>query len=186
MLTYVSFWPHIRIASCVVSNRIVIRKYDTIRDAIVTCARKPTWVGLIYRTVGCDARRADLMFARCHSRRNGREWRPCWQRRRCCWRRRGTWSVAQRCSPAVPPTTSGRWWRPCWPFVVMAWSAAGPSRQPGMTSTNGASPRIGGWREIVVRANLIQPRASWATPENVSNYDQAKQRLRWYRSYDWR
>jgi len=24
--------------------------YDTIRDAILTCARKPTWVGLIYRT----------------------------------------------------------------------------------------------------------------------------------------
>ena len=23
--------------------------YDTIRDAILTCARKPTWVGLIYR-----------------------------------------------------------------------------------------------------------------------------------------
>ena len=25
-------------------------RYDTIRDAILTCARKPTWVGLIYRT----------------------------------------------------------------------------------------------------------------------------------------
>jgi len=25
-------------------------KYDTIRDAILTCARKPTWVSLIYRT----------------------------------------------------------------------------------------------------------------------------------------
>jgi len=24
--------------------------YDTIRDAILTCARKPTWVGLIYQT----------------------------------------------------------------------------------------------------------------------------------------
>ena len=24
--------------------------YDTIRDAILTCARKPTWVSLIYRT----------------------------------------------------------------------------------------------------------------------------------------
>ena len=24
--------------------------YDTIRDAILTCARKPTWIGLIYRT----------------------------------------------------------------------------------------------------------------------------------------
>jgi len=26
------------------------RGYDTIRDATLTCARKPTWVGLIYRT----------------------------------------------------------------------------------------------------------------------------------------
>ena len=25
-------------------------RYDTIRDAILTCARKPTWVSLIYRT----------------------------------------------------------------------------------------------------------------------------------------
>ena len=25
-------------------------QYDTIRDAILTCARKPTWIGLIYRT----------------------------------------------------------------------------------------------------------------------------------------
>ena len=25
-------------------------RYDTIRDASLTCARKPTWVGLIYRT----------------------------------------------------------------------------------------------------------------------------------------
>ena len=25
-------------------------RYDTIRDAILTCVRKPTWVGLIYRT----------------------------------------------------------------------------------------------------------------------------------------
>ena len=24
--------------------------YDTIRDAILTCARKPTWVRLIYRS----------------------------------------------------------------------------------------------------------------------------------------
>jgi len=26
-------------------------RYDTIRDAILTCARKPTWIGLIYRMV---------------------------------------------------------------------------------------------------------------------------------------
>jgi len=26
------------------------KRYDTIRDAILTCARKPTWVSLIYRT----------------------------------------------------------------------------------------------------------------------------------------
>ena len=25
-------------------------RYDTIRDAVLTCARKPTWVSLIYRT----------------------------------------------------------------------------------------------------------------------------------------
>jgi len=25
-------------------------RYDTIRDAILTCAGKPTWIGLIYRT----------------------------------------------------------------------------------------------------------------------------------------
>jgi len=25
-------------------------RYDTIRDAILTCAQKPTWVSLIYRT----------------------------------------------------------------------------------------------------------------------------------------
>ena len=27
-----------------------VLRYDTIRDAILTCARKPTWIGLIYRT----------------------------------------------------------------------------------------------------------------------------------------
>ena len=33
------------------SHRVIhelIERYDTIRDAILTCARKPTWVGLIY------------------------------------------------------------------------------------------------------------------------------------------
>ena len=30
--------------------RMDVRTYDTIRDAILTCARKPTQVGLIYRT----------------------------------------------------------------------------------------------------------------------------------------
>jgi len=29
---------------------LVLAWYDTIRDAILTCARKPTWVTLIYRT----------------------------------------------------------------------------------------------------------------------------------------
>ena len=28
----------------------LLTRYDTIRDAIITCARKPTWIGLIYRT----------------------------------------------------------------------------------------------------------------------------------------
>ena len=32
------------------SGGIVILRYDTTRDAILTCARKPTWVSLIYRT----------------------------------------------------------------------------------------------------------------------------------------
>jgi len=30
--------------------RRIRKRYDTIRDAILTCARKPTWVGFIYRT----------------------------------------------------------------------------------------------------------------------------------------
>jgi len=29
---------------------LALLRYDTIRDAILTCARKPIWVGLIYRT----------------------------------------------------------------------------------------------------------------------------------------
>ena len=39
-------------AYCAVSvlNGCQLIRYDTIRDAISTCARKPTWVGLIYRT----------------------------------------------------------------------------------------------------------------------------------------
>ena len=31
-------------------EQVVCTRYDTIRDAILTCARKPTWVSLIYRT----------------------------------------------------------------------------------------------------------------------------------------
>jgi len=31
-------------------NRKAPSRYDTIRDAILTCARKPTWVSIIYRT----------------------------------------------------------------------------------------------------------------------------------------
>jgi len=31
-------------------NFLSHRRYDTIRDAILTCARKPTRVSLIYRT----------------------------------------------------------------------------------------------------------------------------------------
>ena len=31
-------------------TRVYTLIYDTIRDAILTCARKPTWVSLIYRT----------------------------------------------------------------------------------------------------------------------------------------
>ena len=39
---------------CAVLELVVVadltERYDTIRDAILTCARKPTQVGLIYRT----------------------------------------------------------------------------------------------------------------------------------------
>ena len=38
-----------KIGRLVLSKFWTIR-YDTIRDAILTCARKPTWIGLIYRT----------------------------------------------------------------------------------------------------------------------------------------
>jgi len=44
-LLYLSF-PPLQIRTCVFS-----RPVDTIRNAILTCARKPTWVGLIYRTL---------------------------------------------------------------------------------------------------------------------------------------
>ena len=40
-------WWHLR--SCDDASYDTIR-YDTIRDAILTCDRKPTWVRLIYRT----------------------------------------------------------------------------------------------------------------------------------------
>ena len=33
---------------CIFTNLEVQERYDTIRDAILTCARKPTWVTLIY------------------------------------------------------------------------------------------------------------------------------------------
>ena len=36
---------------CVITHFI---RYDTIRDAILTSARKPTWVSLIYRTQGLN------------------------------------------------------------------------------------------------------------------------------------
>ena len=40
-------WRHrISFAECL----FPVVKYDTMRDAILTCARKPTWVSLIYRT----------------------------------------------------------------------------------------------------------------------------------------
>ena len=32
------------------TTNAMLTAYDTIRDAILTCARKPTWVSLIYRT----------------------------------------------------------------------------------------------------------------------------------------
>jgi len=53
------FRSHVKIASRIVSygNNTpmcvpwhLLLRYDTIRDAILTCTRKPTWVSLIYRT----------------------------------------------------------------------------------------------------------------------------------------
>jgi len=41
---YGSVHPSVSVHTCI---RVL---YDTIRDAILTCARKPTWVSLIYRT----------------------------------------------------------------------------------------------------------------------------------------
>ena len=38
-----------RLTPFATANKHTIR-YDTIRDAILTCAGKPTWVSLIYRT----------------------------------------------------------------------------------------------------------------------------------------
>ena len=32
------------------TGSVVLTRYDTIRDAILTCVRKPTWIGLIFRT----------------------------------------------------------------------------------------------------------------------------------------
>ena len=46
-----------------VSTRTTIR-YDTIRDAILTCARKPTYVSLIYRTQALSARLETLQLFR--------------------------------------------------------------------------------------------------------------------------
>jgi len=49
-------WDHAPLRCCLpvstqrsVGHTYTIR-YDTIRDVILTCARKPTWVGSIYRT----------------------------------------------------------------------------------------------------------------------------------------
>jgi len=38
-----------RTSTASVTTRYIYHRYDTIRDAILTCARKPTWVSLIYR-----------------------------------------------------------------------------------------------------------------------------------------
>ena len=41
---------HLMMPVVAVYRAAMRRRYDTIRDAILTCARKPTWVSLIYRT----------------------------------------------------------------------------------------------------------------------------------------
>ena len=45
---FVSFHLAETITITTITNDTI--RYDTIRDAILTCARKPTWVSLIYRT----------------------------------------------------------------------------------------------------------------------------------------
>ena len=45
----VLYWEPVRAVDIEPSMNDTIR-YDTIRDVILTCARKPTWIGLIYRT----------------------------------------------------------------------------------------------------------------------------------------
>ena len=51
---YLLVWQRGVVVSCIHRmNEVNPRRawlYDTIRDAILTCARKPTWVSLIYRT----------------------------------------------------------------------------------------------------------------------------------------
>ena len=53
--TTVIIQQHVSIIWYIASHNIYVHAtrtitYDTIRDAILTCARKPTWISLIYRT----------------------------------------------------------------------------------------------------------------------------------------
>ena len=49
--THTSHWQHHCPFLSLSTNWHCFIRYDTIRDAILTCARKPTWVSLIYRTL---------------------------------------------------------------------------------------------------------------------------------------
>jgi len=66
-----------------------IHAYDTIRDVILTCARKPTWVSLIYRTESTTKKckteklkvRTDML--RSNSKSLGNHDSQSWRRKRC-------------------------------------------------------------------------------------------------------
>ena len=51
-------------------------------------------------------------------------------------------------------------------------SQLGQLRHPGMTSTDGTSPKISRWK-VAIRANLIQPLGFWVTRRTLptSKYD---------------
>jgi len=95
-LTFISVTcldSHHRAASCEMRwlkmrcQQVTDHQYDTIRDAILTCARKPTWVSLIYRTEPtnkkCKNRKTKMQktdMLRNNSKQNGsiEDWKMQW------------------------------------------------------------------------------------------------------------
>jgi len=76
-----------RFSACASSAQWVLQ-YDTIRDAILTCARKPTWVSLIYRTEtttkNCKTEKLESKnrYARSNSKKAGESCSQSWRRKR--------------------------------------------------------------------------------------------------------